>query len=147
MTHLNPAVQEIMDTYTPVEVKKLIEYATDKQFVHHQTPEDIMKFYANHDMYVHHWLLDDTYAFKMYVGLMSAYNQAQDTCEDEEARYALQTIFIRDVVYLFIATVAWDLAASHDLLHKTISEVEDYQLNVDLDHRKKQLQLIDGGKS
>ena len=146
MTHNNPAVQEIMDTYTPVEVKKLIEYSTDKQFVHHQTPEDIMKFYANHDMYIHHWLLDDAYAFKMYVGLMSAYNQAQDTCEDEEARYALQTIFIRDVVYLFIATVAWDLAASHDLLDKTISEVEDYQLNIDLDHRKKQLQVIDGGK-
>ena len=147
MTHHNPAVQEIMDTYTPVEVKKLIDRSTNKEFVHHQKPEDIMKFYANHDMYVHHWLLDDTYAFKMYVGLMSAYNQAQDSCENEEARYALQTIFIRDVVYLFIATVAWDLANSHDLLDKTISEVEDYQLNIDLDHRKKQLQVIDGGKS
>ena len=76
MTHNNPAVQEIMDTYTPVEVKKLIDRSTDKQFVHHQKPEDIMKFYANHDMYIHHWLLDDTYAFRMYVGLMSAYNQA-----------------------------------------------------------------------
>ena len=147
MTHNNPAVQEIMDTYTPVEVKKLIEYATNKQFVHHQSPEDIMKFYANHDMYIHHWLLDDTYAFKMYVGLMSAYNEAQSECTGEEDRYALQTIFIRDVVYLFIATVAWDLANSHDLLDKTISEVEDYQLNIDLDFRKKQLQLIDGGKS
>ena len=147
MTHNNPAVQEIMDTYTPVEVKKLIEYATDKQFVHHQKPEDIMKFYANHDMYIHHWLLDDTYAFKMYVGLMSAYNEAQDSCKDEESRYALQTIYIRDVVYLFIATVTWELAQSHDLLDKTISEVEDYQLSIDLDHRKKQLQVIDGGKS
>ena len=147
MTHHNPAVQEIMDTYTPVEVKKLIEYATDKQFVHHQKPEDIMKFYANHDMYVHHWLLDDTYAFRMYVGLMSAYNQAQDGLEDEDERHALQTIFITDVVHLFIATVAWDLANSHDLLDKTISEVEDYQLNIDLDHRKKQLLVIDGGKA
>ena len=104
-----------------------------------------MKFYANHAMYVHHWLLDDTYAFKMYVGLMAAYNQAQDTCEDEEARYALQTIFIRDVVYLFIATVAWDLAQSHDLLDKTLEEVENAQLAVDLDHRT--LQLLQGGKS
>ena len=146
MTHYNPAVQEIMDSYTPVEVKRLIEYATDKQFVHHQKPEVIMKFYANHDMYVHHWLLDDTYAFKMYIGLQSAYNEAQDECTGEEDRYALQTIFIRDVVYLFIATVAWDLANSHDLIDKTISEVEDYQLNIDLDHRKKELQVIDGGK-
>ena len=145
MTHHNPAVQEIMDAYTPVEVKKLIEYSTDKQFVHHQKPEDIMKFYAEHDMYVHHWLLDDTYAFKMYIGLQSAYNQAQDSCKDEESRFALQTVFIKDVVYLFIATVAWDLAQSHDLLDKTLEEVENAQLAVDLDHRR--LQLLQGGKS
>jgi len=146
MTHHNPAVQEIMDTYTPVEVKKLIEYSTDKQFVHHQSPEDTMKFYANHDMYVHHWLLDDTYAFQMYIGLQSAYNQAQDSCKDEESRFALQTVFIKDVVYLFIATVAWDLAQSHDLLDKTLEEVENAQLAVDLKHRKSQLHVIDGGK-
>ena len=145
MTHHNPAVQEIMDTYTPVEVKKLIEYSTDKQFVHHQKPEDIMKFYANHDMYVHHWLLDDTYAFQMYIGLQSAYNQAQDSCKDEESRFALQTVFIKDVVYLFIATVAWDLAQSHGLLNKTLEEVENDQLAVDFDHRR--LQLLQGGKS
>ena len=145
MTHHNPAVQEIMDTYTPVEVKKLIEYSTDKQFVHHQKPEDIMKFYANHDMYVHHWLLDDTYAFQMYIGLQSAYNQAQDSCKDEESRFALQTVFIKDVVYLFIATVVWDLAQSHGLLDKTLEEVENAQLAVDLDHRR--LQLLQGGKS
>ena len=145
MTHHNPAVQEIIDTYTPVEVKRLIEYSTHKEFVHHQSPEDIMKFYANHDMYVHHWLLDDTYAFQMYIGLQSAYNQAQDSCKDEESRFALQTVFIKDVVYLFIATVAWDLAQSHDLLDKTLEEVENAQLAVDLDHRR--LQLIQGGKS
>ena len=145
MTHHNPAVQEIMDTYTPVEVKKLIEYSTHKEFVHHQSPEDIMKFYANHDMYVHHWLLDDTYAFQMYIGLQSAYNQAQDSCKDEESRFALQTVFIKDVVYLFIATVAWDLAQSHGLLNKTLEEVENDQLAVDLDHRR--LQLLQGGKS
>ena len=147
MTHHNPAVQEIMDAYTPVEVKRLIDGATDKQFVHHQKTEDVMKFYANHDMYVHHWLLDDTYAFQMYIGLQSAYNEAQAECKDEESRFSLQTYFIKDVVYLFIATVAWDLAQSHDLLDKTIGEVEDYQLSIDLDHRKKQLQVIDGGKS
>ena len=146
MTHNNPAVQEIMDTYTPVEVKKLIEYSTNKQFVHHQTPEDIMKFYAKHDMYVHHWLLDVTYAFKMYIGLQSAYNEAQAECKDEESRFAVQTYFIKDVVYLFIATVAWDLAQSHDLLDKTLEQVENAQLAVDLDHRKNQLHVIDGGK-
>ena len=146
MTHHNPAVQEIMDTYTPVEVKKLIEYATDKQFVHHQKPEDIMKFYANHDMYIHHWLLDDTYAYEFYANLQYAYNKAQAECKDEEERYVLQSYFIKDVVYLFIATVVYDLAASHDLIEKTYKEVEDAQLAIDLNHRKAQLKVIDGGK-
>ena len=147
MTHHNPAVQEIMDKYTPVQVKRLIHSHNNEDFVHHQTYKDIMQFYADHDMYIHHWLLDDTYAFKMYVGLMSAYNQAPATCEDEEARFALQNVFIKDVVYLFIATVVYDLAASHDLIDKTYKEVEDAQLAMDLEFRKKQLQVIDGGKS
>ena len=146
MTHNNPAVEEIMTTYTPVEVKKLIDRSTDKEFVHHQRPEDIMKFYADHDCYIHHWLLDDTHAFPFYIKLQAAYNEAQQG-QDEESRFAIQTLFIKDVVYLFIATVAWDLAASHDLLDKTLEEVEDYQLNIDLNHRKKQLHVIDGGKS
>ena len=144
MTHHNPAVEEIMTTYTPVEVKKLIDRSTHKEFVHHQKPEDIMKFYAEHDMYIHHWLLDDTYAFQFYIRLQAAYNEAQEG-EDEESRFAIQTLFIKDVVYLFIATVAWDLAQSHDLLDKTLEEVENAQLAVDLDHRR--LQLIQGGKS
>ena len=146
MTHNNPAVAEIMTTYTPVEVKKLIDRSTDKEFVHHQRPEDIMKFYADHDCYIHHWLLDDTYAFPFYIKLQAAYNEAQQG-QGEESRFAVQTLYIKDVVYLFIATVAWDLAASHDLLEKTLEEVEDYQLNIDFNHRKKQLHVIDGGKS
>ena len=146
MTHHNPAVEEIITTYTPIEVKRMIEYSTDKEFVHHQRPEDIMKFYAEHDMYIHHWLLDDVYAFRMYIRLQAAYNEAQDTCKDEESRFAVQTLFIKDVVYLFIATVAWELAESHNLIDKTLAEVEDYQLNIDLNHRKKQLHVIDGGK-
>ena len=147
MTHHNPAVQEIMDKYTPVQVKKLIHSHNNEDFVHHQTYKDIMQFYADHDMYIHHWLLDDTYAYEFYANLQYAYNKAQAECKDEEARFELQKIFIKDVVYLFIATVVYDLAASHDLIHKTYKEVEDAQLAVDLAHRKEQLQVIDGGKA
>ena len=48
---------------------------------------------------------------------------------------------------MFIATVCYDLAQSHDLLHKSFKEVEDWQLSIDLEHRKNQLTVIDGGKS
>ena len=142
----NDAVKSIMAAYTPVEVKTLLHNHDEKCFVHHQDPKDIVQFYHDHFEDMHHWLLDDVYAFQFYIRLQAAYNEAQEG-EDEESMFAIQTLFIKDVVYLFIATVVWDLAQSHDLLNKTISEVEDYQLNIDLDHRKKQLQVIDGGKS
>ena len=147
MTHHNPAVQEIMDKYTPVQVKRLLHSHDEKDFVHHQSYKDTMQFYADHDMYIHHWLLDDIYAYDFYANLQHAYNQSQNECKDEEQRFELQKYYIKDVVYLFIATVVYDLAASHDLIDKTYKEVEDAQLAMDLEFRKKQLQVIDGGKS
>ena len=147
MTHTNPAVQEVMSKYTPIEVKRLLHSHDEKDFVHHRTFHDTNKFYADHDMYIHHWLLDDVYAYEFYANLQHAYNQAQDRCKDEEARFELQKLYIKDVVYLFIATVVYDLAASHDLIDKTYKEVEDAQLAMDLEFRKQQLQVIDGGKS
>ena len=147
MTHHNPAVQEIMDKYTPVQVKRLLHSHDEKEFVHHQTVQEVMQFYADHDMYIHHWLLDDVYAYDFYANLQHAYNKAQNECKDEDERYELQNIFIKDVVYLFIATVVYDLAASHGLIDKTYKEVEDAQLAMDLEFRKQQLQVIDGGKA
>ena len=142
----NKAVEEIMATYTPVEVKRLIHDHSNEAFVHHQDTKDIMKFYKEHNSDVHHWLLDDAVTFEYYADIQQAYNKAQRGL-DEDERFALQTYFIRDVIYLFIATVCYDLAQSHDLIHKTYKEVEDWQLSIDLEHRKNQLQLIDGGKA
>ena len=147
MTHHNPAVQEIMDKYTPVQVKRLVHSHNDEDFVHHQTFKDTNQFYADHDMYIHHWLLDDTYAYEFYADLQQAYNTAQAKCKDEEERFELQQLYIKDVVYLFIATVTFDLASSHGLINKTYKEVEDAQLAIDLENRKNQLQVIDGGKA
>ena len=146
MTQGNKAVEEIMATYTPVEVKRLIHDHSNEAFVHHQDTKDIMQFYAEHNSDVHHWLLDDPTTFEYYVGAQTGYHKTQLDCKGEDERFRLQTYFIRDVVYLFIATVCYDLAQSHDLINKTYKEVEDWQLKIDLEHRKNQLQVIDGGK-
>ena len=146
MTHNNPAVQEIMDKYTPIQVKRLLHSHDNKDFVHHQLFKDILKFYADHDMYIHHWLLDDVFAYDFYANLQQGYNSTQVECENEEQRFELQKYYIRDVVYLFIATVVYDLASSHGLIDKTYQEVEDAQLAIDLSNRKTQLKVIDGGK-
>ena len=144
--YTNDAVKAVMSAYTPIEVKTLLHNHDEKCFVHHQDPKDIVQFYHYHFEDVHHWLLDDSHAFEYYYKCQAAYNYAQAKCKSEKNRFALQQEFIKDVVYIFIATVCYDLAASHDMLDMTMQEVEDYQLARDLEMRKNKLQVIDGGK-
>ena len=144
--YTNDAVKAIMAAYTPVEVKTLLHNHDERNFVHHQTTDEIVDFYADHNEDIHHWLLDDSHAFEFYANAMAAYNYAQAKCKCEHERFALQQEYLKDVVYIFIATVCYDLAASHDMLNMTMQEVEDYQLAKDLEHRKNKLQVIDGGK-
>ena len=142
----NDAVKAVMSAYTPIQVKTLIHNHDEKCFVHHQDPKDIVEFYGTYNEDIHHWLLDDSHAFEYYANAMAAYNYAQAKARTEKERFALQQEYLKDVVYIFIATVAYDLAASHDMLDMTMQEVEDYQLAKDLEHRKTKLQVIDGGK-
>ena len=142
----NDAVKAVMSAYTPIQVKTLIHNHDEKCFVHHQDPKDIVQFYHDHNEDIHHWLLDDSHAFEYYYKCQAAYNYAQAKCKTEQHRFALQQEYLKDVVYIFIATVCYDLAASHDMLDMTMQEVEDYQLAKDLEHRKNKLQVIDGGK-
>ena len=143
--YTNDAVKAIMADYTPIQVKTLIHNHDEKCFVHHQTPKDIIEFYAEHNEDIHHWLLDDSHAFEYYAEAMAAYNYAQAKATSEKERGALQNVFLKDVVYIFIATVAYDLAASHDMIDMTMEEVENYQLSKDLDSRR--LKLLQGGKA
>jgi hypothetical protein len=142
----NNAVKAVMSAYTPIQVKTLLHNHDEKCFVHHQDPKDIVQFYHDYFEDVHHWLLDDSHAYEYYANAQAAYNYAQAKCKCEHERFALQQHFIKDVVYIFIATVCYDLAASHDMLNMTMQEVEDYQLARDLEIRKNKLQVIDGGK-
>ena len=144
--YTNDAVKAIMAAYTPVEVKTLLHNHDEANVVHHQTTDEIVDFYAEHNEEIHHWLLDDSQDFEYYHKAMCAYNYAQAKCTSEKQRFALQAEYLKDVVYIFIATVCWDLAASHDMLDMTMQEVEDYQLARDLEIRKNKLQVIDGGK-
>ena len=142
----NDAVKAVMSAYTPVEVKRLLHSHDEAMFVHHQEPKDIVEFYGAYNEDIHHWLLDDANAFEYYHKAMVAYNYAQQKCTTEKERFALQNEYLKDVVYIFIATVCYDLAASHDMLDMSMSEVEDYQLARELQFAKTKLTVIDGGK-
>ena len=141
----NDAVKAVMHAYTPVEVKRLLHNHDESMFVHHQTTQEIVDFYAVHNEEIHHWLLDDSHAFEYYAEAQAAYNIAQGQCTSEKQRFEVQNVFLKDVVYIFIATIAYDLAASHDMIDMTMEQVENYQLSKDLDSRR--LKLLQGGKA
>ncbi len=71
---------------------------------------------------------------------MAAYNQSDKSHDD-------QFYFIRDIVWLYIDGICNDLGKEYELDTKTRAEIEDEMLKIDLEHRKAQLHVIDGGKS
>ena len=70
----------------------------------------------------------------------AAYNQSEKTQED-------QFYFLRDVVWLYIDAVADELGDEYKLHTTDRQTIEDEVLKIELDIRKKQLKVIDGGKS
>ena len=135
------AYQAIMDTYTPLDVKDIISCGAARQAKQHKTRDQVLTFYAQHNEGMHHELLDaNEDVCKSYLFMQYCYNQSDKTGSD-------QWEFIKDVLYLYIDLVAHDLADTHDLFDKPRKEIEDEVLRIDLEHRKNQLQVIDGGKN
>ena len=134
------AYQAIMEAYNPLEIKDIISCGAARQAKYHKTRDEILTFYAEHNEGMHHELLDaNEDVFKAYAFMQYCYNQSSKTESD-------QWEFIKDVLYLYIDLVAHDLADTHDLFDKPRKEIEDEVLRIDLEHRKNQLQVIDGGK-
>ena len=143
MTNQNPmesAYQAIMDTYNPLDIKDIISCSSWRKAKHHKTEDEILTFYAEHNEGIHHKLIDaDEEVFKAYAFMQYCYNQSGKSPAD-------QWEYIKDVLYLYIDLVARDLADTHGLYDKPRKEIEDEVLRIDLEHRKNQLQVIDGGK-
>ena len=144
MTQNNPMQQaytHVLHSYNPLEIKDILIHGASRKATHHKTMDDILTYYAQHNEGIHHNLLDAKPEFcKMYLLCQAAYNQTDKTQED-------QYYFLRDVVWLYIDSVADELADEYKLNDKTRKEIEDEVLAIDLDIRKSQLKVIDGGKS
>ena len=137
---MEDAYQEIMNTYNPLNIKDIISCGASRQAKQHKTRDQVLTFYAKHNEGIHHELLDaNEDVFKAYAFMQYCYNQSSKSESD-------QWEFIKDVLYLYIDLVAHDLADTHDLYDKPRKEIEDEVLRIDLEHRKNQLQVIDGGK-
>ena len=135
------AYESILTMYTPLDVKDIITNGASRKAIHHKSKEDILSWYADYNEGLHHNLLDSNETVcKQYLFMQHCYNLSDKTDED-------QYYFIRDVIWLYIDSVAMELATEYGLLAKSREEIKDEMLRIDLEHRKSQLKIIDGGKS
>lgn len=138
---MQDAYQHILSSYNPLHIKDILLHGAARKAIHHKTTDDILTYYANHNEGIHHNLLDAKPQYcKDYLFMQWCYNQTDKTQED-------QFEFLRDVVWLYIDAVADELADEYKLHNKSRKEIEDEVLAIDLEIRKSQLQVIDGGKS
>ena len=144
MTQDNPmqdAYTQILRAYNPLEIKDILLHGASRKATQHKTTDDIMTYYANYNEGIHHNLLDAKPQFcKEYLICQAAYNSSD---KDQESQF----YFLRDVVWLYIDAVADELGDEYKLHDKPRKEIEDEVLAIDLEIRKRQLQVIDGGKS
>ena len=144
MTQQSPmqlAYEHILRSYNPLEIKDILLHGASRKAIKHRTTDDILTYYANHNEGIHHNLLDAKPKYcNYYMICQAAYNASDKTEQD-------QFSFLRDVVWLYIDAVADELGDEYKLHDKPRKEIEDEVLAIDLEFRKKQLQVIDGGKS
>ncbi len=143
MTQANPmndAYQEILRSYNPLEIKDILLHGASRKATKHKTEDDILTYYANYNEGIHHNLLDAKFEYcREYLLCQAAYNRSD---KDQECQF----YFLRDVVWLYIDSVADELGDEYKLHDKPRKEIEDEVLAIDLEFRKRQLQVIDGGQ-
>ena len=139
-TATEAAYYSILDTYTPLDVKDILLHGASRKATHHKSQDDVLAWYAEYNEGLHHNLLDSNETvMNQYLFMQKCYNLSEKAHDD-------QFHFIRDVIWLYIDAVAMDLATEYGLLAKSREDIKDEMLAIDLEHRKAQLQIIDGGK-
>ena len=138
---MQAAYEQVLQSYNPLHIKDIIDHGASRMATRHKKTDDILTYYANHNEGIHHNLLDAKPQYCMdYLTMQAAYNRS-DKSEDD------QFYFLRDVVWLYIDCVADELGDEYKLHDKPRKDIEDEVLAIDLEFRKRQLQVIDGGKS
>ena len=138
---MQDAYTQILRAYNPLEIKDILLHGAARKATQHKDADDILTYYANYNEGIHHNLLDAKFEYcREYLLCQAAYNASD---KDKEGQY----YFLRDVVWLYIDAVADELGDDYKLHDKPRKEIEDEVLAIDLDIRKKQLHVIDGGKS
>ena len=134
------AYTHVLRSYNPLEIKDILLHGAARKATKHRDEDEVLTFYANHNEGIHHDLLDSKPEYcKLYMICQAAYNQSEKTHQD-------QYYFLRDVVWLYIDKVADELGDEYKLHNTDRQKIEDDVLAIELEWRKSQLNVIDGGK-
>ena len=137
---MDKPIAEILNAYNPLEIKDILICGARRKAVNHKDWDTVLSYYQEWQPYIHHYLLDTPEMWDDYALMQKAYTMSTHTAEDQKE-------YIKDVFYLYLDVLASDIGHKWDLHSKPRKEIEDEVLSIELQIRKDQLGVIDGGKS
>ena len=136
---IDQPILEILNTYNPLEIKDILLHGARRKATNHKAWDDVLAYYQEWDGYMHHYLLDSPDAWNHYGMMQKAYTMTDHTQEDQKE-------YIKDVFYLYLDVLASDIGHKWNLHNQSRKQIEDDVLRIELQIRKEQLGVIDGGK-
>ena len=137
---IDQPIVEILNAYNPLEIKDILINGARRKATNHKSWDDVVGYYSQNADYIHHYLLDSPDAWIHYALCQKAYTMTDHTKDDQRE-------YIKDVFYLYLDVLASDIGHKWDLHNRPRKEIEDEVLSIELQIRKSQLNVIDGGKS
>ena len=137
---IDQPILEILNTYNPLEIKDILINGARRKATNHKTWDAVLAYYQEYDSYIHHYLLDSPDAWNHYGMMQKAYSMTDHTPQDQKD-------YIKDVFYLYLDVLASDIGHKWDLHSRDRKDIENDVLAIELQIRKSQLGVIDGGKS
>jgi len=137
---IDEPIRQILETYNPLEIKDILLHGSWRKAIHHKEWDKVLAYYKENIDYMHHYLLDSPEAWKHYGMMQAAYTMTDHTPDDQKN-------YIKDVFYLYLDVLASDIGHKWDLHSRPRKEIEDEVLAIELQIRKDQLGVIDGGKA
>ena len=137
---IDQPIVEILNAYNPLEIKDILINGARRKAAKHKSWDDVLGYYSQNADYIHHYLLDSPDAWRHYGMMQAAYTMTDHTPSDQKE-------YIKDVFYLYLDVLASDIGHKWNLHNRPRKEIEDEVLSIELQIRKSQLGVIDGGKS
>ena len=137
---IDQPILEILNAYNPLEIKDILLHGSWRKAIHHKEWDKVLAYYQQNADYMHHYLLDSPDAWNHYGMMQKAYSMTDHTPQDQKD-------YIKDVFYLYLDVLASDIGHKWDLHSRDRKDIENDVLAIELQIRKSQLGVIDGGKS